>query len=230
MSELSDKIFNILIDANIKHEDMLDEIHSIHKEITFKLWEKFSISSVIFYMLKDTIFYNFEHLGNHEEKSGKTNMKSYGSKYPVLMYNVGNSSYVLKEHLPQLLIELNDITAKWNSDILIADLTAKNEFDWIGGEENPSSMIVYNKETENPSKYGYFANMDYLYDNFLYDSNGQKLKKEDDIVLCSIKKMDLYREYNSLTNTLNVLTNTVKSAINLNKGLLLDFENYNYEN
>lgn len=228
MSELSNKVLDLLLENNVDIEDITNILYDIQNDINLKLWEKFTISPYIYLKLKDTIFYNFEYLYYNDNPTGKTDMKYYGKKYPILMYGVSKSSYVLKENLNDLLKEIEDIKSKWNNNIYVANLSSKIDFDWIGGDENPTKMIIYDKEIETPMKYGYYSYMNNLYDK-IYDAHGNFIKKNEEIVLCSIQKMDIYREYSILTHTLDNFYNVIKRAININKGILLDFKNYDYE-
>jgi hypothetical protein len=60
MSDLSKKILDLLLDEGINKEDISSTLFNIQSEIETKLWEKINVSPLIFFKLKDTIFYNFE--------------------------------------------------------------------------------------------------------------------------------------------------------------------------
>lgn len=227
MSKLSNEILNILLKNDIKPEDINTELYKIQQEINESLWEKINISSTIFYKLKDTIFLNFEHLINTDVVTGRSNMKYYGTKYPVFLLGI-SSNYISKDFVESIIIELEDVKSKWNNQIYSANLYSKQDFDWKIGDENPSSLIIYNKDSESPSKYGYYNNSDNGFSK-IYNIEGDLFKKNNNIILCAINKIDIYREYNILSQTLDKLYNAFIKAKNSNKGVYLDFDNYNYE-
>ena len=73
-------------------------------------------------------------------------------------------------------------------------------------------------------KYGFYNNS---YSNIL-DSTGNNMKYDDNIVLCSIQPVDMYREYNILTQTLDSLYNVLNDALQNNKGVYVDLNDYEY--
>ena len=221
MTHLSEQILKILIDNNIKREDISQTLDSIKQDIELGLWIKVELSSTIFFKLKDTIFYNFEYCNYNNEKVGKTTIKDYGKNYPTLMFNSFGDNYFYDDTLKKLHKELLDIKNKWNQDIMMAELYSQNEFEWVVNEEESSKLIIYDKETETPMKYGYYNN---YYSN-IYGTNGKPIKFDNNIILCSIYKMDLYREFNSLTNVLNELINNISLAIEQHKGIFTHFDN-----
>jgi hypothetical protein len=225
MSDLSEKILNILLDEGINKEDISSTLFNIQSEIETKLWEKINVSPLIFFKLKDTIFYNFEYCNYNDKPTGKTTLKDFGRNYPILMFNFNASTYVLKEDVELLLKEIEDIRSKWNQNICIANIYTKSNFSWNVGDENPSSLIIYNEENETPMTHGYYNNS---YSN-IFDSSGQKIKHEEEIVLCAIQKIGIYSEYNLLTQLLDNLYNVINEAQKNQKGLCIDLDNYNYE-
>lgn len=230
MSDISNKILKILKEYGISMEDIPTELYKIQQEIDGILWEKLVISPTVFYKLKDTIFFNFEHSEHTDNLTGKTSLKYFGTKYPGFLMGTG-TCYINNEYSKLILEELEDIKSKWNNQIYIAHLHSKVDFDWIIGDDNPSTMIVYNKDNESPSKYGYYNN-DLNGNSYgkIYGIDGNVIKRNQNIVLCAIKKIDLYREYSLLTQALDNLHNTIRNAVRYNKGVFLDFENVDYEN
>lgn len=225
MSDLSEKILNVLLEEGINNEDISITLSNIQSEIETKLWEKINVSPLIFFKLKDTIFYNFEYCNYNDKPTGKTNLKDFGKNYPVLMFNFNESSYVLKDDVELLLKEIEDIRSKWNQNICIANVYTKTNFSWNVGDENPSQLIIYDEETETPMTHGFYNN---TYSN-IYNATGEKIKHEDEIVLCAIKKIGIYNEYNLLTQVLDSLYNSIKEAQINGKGLCIDLDNYDYE-
>ena len=224
MSELSDKILNILLENNVKPENISQTLYGIHDEIENRLWEKINISPLAFYNLKDTIFYNFEYRYYNDNPTGKSNLKNYGKNYPLLMIGINGSTYINNDSIDLILNELTDIKTKWNENIFFTELYARTEFDWAIGDNNSSKLIIYNKETETPMTHGLYSNN---YSN-IYDVQGNNIKSDDNVVLCSIRKIDLYREYNLLTQTLNNLYNIIKKASENKKGVYINFDDQNY--
>lgn len=227
MSNLSNEVLEVLLKNDIKPEDINTELFKIQQEINEILWETINMSPTIFYKLKDTIFFNFEHLMYHDEVTGRFNLKHYGTKYPAFLLAT-SSNYISAEYVSLIIQELEDIKSKWNNQIYAAHLHSKQEFDWIIGDENPSTLIIYNKDNESPSKYGYYNNNDNNYSK-IYNIEGDLIKKNNNVILCAINKIDIYREYNLLTQTIDRLYNSLIKAKNSNKGVYLDFDNYNYE-
>lgn len=225
MSDLSDKIYNLLLKENINKEDMVITLENITDEINRKLWEKISVSPLIFFKLKDTVFYNFEYCYYNNEIKGKTTLKDFGKNYPIFMLNFNTSTYINNEDLNDLKKEIEDIKQKWNPNIYSANIYTKAEFEWNIGDDNPSPLIIYENQSETPMTYGYYNNS---YSSIL-DSNGNNIKLNDNIILCSIQPMDMYREYNSLTQMLDNLYNSINIALQFNKGLYVELDSYSYE-
>lgn len=224
MTELSNEILNVLNKYNIKPEEISIQLQIINEELINDLWQKIYISEDILYNFKDTVFYNFEHIALGGPAVGKTNLKYLGINYPKLMYCFNDTPYILKEDIDSLLQELKDIKSKWNTDIFIANLYSKSNLGWNGGD-NPSEVIIFEKNKDSLAQYGYKYNSTY---SSLYDSTGNKLKLDNDIILCSIRKINEYNTYNIFTNLLNNLYNTCLKAQKSNKGIYIDINNYNY--
>lgn len=227
MSDLSNKILKVLSEQGISDIDISTELFKVREEIEILLWEKITISPLICYMLKDTIFFNFEHLEYSNDITGRTDLRNYGQQYPVLMFGFNGDSYIEKEFISQLFDEIGKIKSKWNSNIYVANLSSTRDFDWNVGEKDPSTLIVYDKDTESPKKYGAYSNSG-NYSN-IYGTDGNPMKRNDETVLCAIRKIDMYREYNLLTETLNNLYNTIRNAIENQKGIHINFNGYDYE-
>lgn len=227
MSDISNKILNILRENDISDEEIHDVLFRIQEEIDEMLWEKITISPTVFYKLRDTIFFNFEHLTYVNDVTGKSNLKYFGCKYPVLMLGISSNNYIKKEYIETLLSELNDIKSKWNDQIYVAELYSKHDFNWVIGDKNPTDVIFYNKDNETPATHGYYNNSS-SYGNIV-DANGLTIKRNQNVILCAINKLDLYREYNVLTQTLDNLYNSINNANINGKGIILDFENFDYK-
>ena len=171
------------------------------------------------------MFYNFEYCYYNNEIKGKTTLKDFGKNYPIFMLNFNTSTYINNEDLNDLKKEIEDIKQKWNPNIYSANIYTKTEFEWNIGDNNPSPLIIYENQSETPMTYGYYNNS---YSSIL-DSNGNNIKLNDNIILCSIQPMDMYREYNSLTQMLDNLYNSINIALQFNKGLYLELDSYSYE-
>ncbi len=225
MSDISNKVYDLLVSQNIKKEDMIDTLENIKSEIDIKLWEKISISPLIFFKLKDTIFYNFEYCHYNNSRTGKTTLRDYGRDYPTFMFNFNSSTYIPYDEVVELLDEINDIKEKWNPNICVANIYAKTDFSWNVGEDNHLSLIIYDAKNETPMKYGYYNNS---YSGIV-DGFGNNIKHADNVVLCSIQQMDMYREYNILTQVLYDLANTLNIAFQNKKGVFVELNDYKYD-
>lgn len=229
LSEISNKILDLLLEEGIETEKISMELFKIQEDIENTLWEKVTMSFEIFNKLKDTIYINFEHYMNTDKITGRTDLRYYATKYPAFLLGT-SEEYVNNKYVSLIIKELEDVMSNWNDQIYTAQLYSKQDFNWIIGDENPSSMIIYNKDTESPGKYGYYNNSPGKYGQ-IYGVDGNVLRsdKNNNIILCSINKVDVYREYGLLTRTLEKLLFTFKKAESNNKGIHFDFNNYDYK-
>lgn len=212
INTLTNEIYKLLKQNNVKNEDMEQTLININKNLQTLLWEKINIKANVLNMLKDTIFYNFEYLYFNDKKTGKTSLQYYSKKYPYLM-NL-NKKYINKKYIYHLKKELNNILKVWNNKIYFANLYSDNNFNWIYGK-NASSLIIYEKQKETPSKYGYCKS------THLIDKYNDILSSN--IVLCSIYRINEYEQYNTLNSLLNLLFNICTKCINNDKGININY-------
>lgn len=205
---------------------MSDVLMRAANDIENSLWEKIVISVPLLYTLKDIVWFNLEHLPNGGESRGRTNLKYFGEKYPNFIYQ--NSIYVTPDSTEKLLKELEEIRRQWSNEWYHVSLEAKTDA-WNGGPENPSNVIVYDAQTEKPSKYGY--NPYNTFGSGIFDKHGNQMASSDiEVVLCKINgQLGSYQEEPLLRATLERLAESCRKAVRYNKGVFLDLESYSYE-
>ena len=76
---LSSKVYDLLIEYNVKPEEVTNSLVYIYNDIFECLWERVDLSINILYMLKDIVFYNLEHIPANGKESGVYDMKTFGS-------------------------------------------------------------------------------------------------------------------------------------------------------
>ena len=230
MEQLINKILHILKEEGIDVTETRDVLSKVSDGIDGLLWEKISVSLPLLYNLKDTVWYNLEHLPSGGVEKGISDLKTLGSKYPILMYNGNSSFYINNEDVSDLLIELEDIRKKWNNSWSFVQLFTKSLDGWNGGKDKPSPVVIYDPgKGESPTKYGY----KYTTQQFgLYDPKGEFITSEkQEMVLCSIEmKLGTYGREPLLKNLLDRLIMTCKQAIEKEKGIMLNSAEFDYEN
>lgn len=228
MEDLTDKILKLLQEEEIAPNEIRNTLSKIVEEIDQKLWVKLSLSLPLFYNLKDTVWYNLEHLQNGGKEKGMDNLRLMGTKYPTLMFDGNNDIYISNSKLPMLLLELEEISSKWSNDWAFVQLFTKSLDGWNGGTENPSPVVIYDpNQGESPAKYGYKYNQKQFN---VFDSKGEYMTHEKhEMVLCSIEtKLGTYGREPMIRSQLDRLIDACKKGISSNKGIMLDIESYDY--
>lgn len=204
---------------------MSDVLQRAANDIKNSLWEKIVISVPLLYSLKDIVWYNMEHTPIEGNNKGRSTLKHFGTKFPNFMYQ--NSLIITKDEVLPLLQELEEIRKNWSNEWHYVTLVSKTD-EWNGGPNNPSTVIVYDANTEKPSKYGY--NPYNAYSSGILDKHGNQVAASDiDAVLCKINsQLGSYREEPLLRALLERLIETCKKANNREKGVYLDIESYDY--
>lgn len=226
MNQLSIDILDIIRQHDIKRKDIYNQLSISLMEIQYSLWETISLSPYVFYMFKDTVYYNFEVCRDLDEKFlGKSNISKYGSYYPNLMFNIDIDGFMEAEYINDFISELEDIEQRFNKKILIADMDENSDFEWTINGNDSTKIIFYDKINEKPSKYGYKSNN--KYSNIL-DVTGKNIVSNENIILCPIYKIDEEREYKLLQNLLQSLISTAKKALSQKKGIQFNLNDYNF--
>ena len=226
MNTISKQIIETLSKNGIKEEDYLNSLENIYNDIKFSLWKEIVISPDILNFIRSLCFYNFEHKINCPG-CGNFNIQYYGSKYNILMFEIQNC-YIDRNKIESFIIEIENIlnNLKEDKDIKAANLFAEFDFDWKIDGKNSTQMIVYD-EKENPQKYGYHAyGRNYT---GIYGKDGKKIVIDQNIVLCSIDDIDKNRELPLVKITITNLLSKSKEALDSNKGIFINMNNYNYE-
>lgn len=219
MNELTKKIYDLLKDNNIDREKMLETLRYSYKELEVSLWENITISQNMFCTLKDTIWYNLEHLPNGGEEKGVTSLKYLGIKFPNFIYSFNESNIIENNNLEPLLSEINEIIRLWDRKWKMANLYTNSLDGWQGGK-NASKVIIYDSFTESPTKYGYNR-----YSNIL-DSSGKAYKKMlDDTVLCELNyNIGEFSNGQILYNILIQLKNACSKSLNNKRDVRIIYE------
>ena len=223
--EISKQIVEILSNNDIKEDKYLEEIAIIYEDIKFSLWKEIAIAPNIFNFIKSLCFYNFEHKINNKD-FGKTDIRYYGSKYNILMYEI-KDGYIKSDLVGNFIKELEDILKNIENDkeLKSATLFSEKDFDWKIDESNSTKMIVYNSN-ENPQQYGYHTSgRNYT---GIIGNDGKQIVIEEDIILCAINDIDKNRELPLVKSTLNNLLSKCKEALDNKKGIYLNMNDYNY--
>ncbi|MDF2534287.1 MAG: hypothetical protein K0R18_444 [Bacillales bacterium] len=229
MEDFTSKILKMLRDEGIQDRDIRANMARIADEIDNQLWEKITISPPLLYNLMDTIWYNLEHIIGGGNAKGLDNLRLMGSKYPTFMYTANNDVYVDFDKTKSLLDELEDILSKWSNEWTFVMLFTKSQEGWNAGKSNPSPVVIYDPNLgESPIKMGYKHNNN----SGILDSSGNYMESGiHETVLCAIEtKLGTYGREPLMKAALERLIDTCKKSISNKKGVLLDFETYDYTN
>ncbi|MNC09845.1 hypothetical protein D3C75_574730 [compost metagenome] len=226
MQDLTTKILELLKEYDVEPEHILSTLDRVINDVELRIWEKINISPSLLYDLKDTVWYNLEHLPLGGESKGNSDLKYLGAKYPTLMYKT-DDIFIKLENIEALLLELEDILSKWTNNLVFVHLLTKSQEGWNGGLENPSPVVIYDPTTESPSKYGYRP---YASRPMLIDQNGNPIQSyQQETVLCSIEaKLGTYGKEPLLRQLLERLIRTCKKSLDNKKGIKFEFDKYDY--
>jgi hypothetical protein len=219
MNELTGKISKLLLDNGISKKDLLNTLANVYQEIELSFWEHCNMTPMIFYNIKDIIWYNLEHLPNGGEIRGLSDLRFLGTVYPNLIYCCNDTNIIELEDIPKLLLELDDIINKWNRNWNFVSLYTKSNNGWQGGQE--ASKVIIVEGNESPTKYGY--NSTY---GKIVGVNGKNIVKYDiDTVICTIDvPIGEYVQGHILYHTLFQLKECCKRAIKNQKDIMIDFQ------
>lgn len=226
MEDLTSKIIKVLNDEGIKPNQIESVLLRVAEEIKFRLWEKINVSPSLLYNLKDTIWYNLEHIPLGGEPKGLTDLKYLGERFPILAYQL-DSGFVSSELIPSLLNELGEILQKWSNDWMSVQLFTKSQDGWNGGKNDPSPVVIY-EPNESPSKYGYKP---YSPKSLIIDSKGEPISSPQlEVVHCIVEsKLGTYGKEPLMRQLLERMIDICKKAIEKEKGIAFEFIEYDYK-
>ena len=212
---VNDIIINVLEDHGYKGIDLLNQLVQIYNIYQAKHIKQFIIKNYnYFVILKDSIWFNFEHKG---EKIGLSSLRDFGTIFPNLTHLFDGINIVPNIYLSALLKEIQQVLQLWNDkDIILANIYTDNDIEVKGGIDNSTKIIIYN-HNENP--YKYLKNLDKKIDNYPI------FIAEEQYVFCKLLgKINKDDEGKILYNMLIDLQDSVNSAIQYHKDLNLIIE------
>ena len=227
MSEIALEILNLLKEKKIPNKDITSTLIEINNSIEFLLWEKTTLSPSLFYNLKDTVWFNLEHLKSGGEEKGMSSLRFLGTKYPILMSSFNEDVYLEKDQIEDFTKELKDIMSRWSNDWLFVQLIAKTQEIWSYGSSDSSSIVIYEPNKESPIKYGYRPNSP---KSLILDKDGNNIKNEqqETIHCCIETKLGTYGKEPLMRNLLERLIDCSNKAFLNSKGIMISFEQYDF--
>lgn len=151
MTELTEKVLDLLRENGFEKDKALEALTSIYSEVEYSIWENVRLSPGVFYGVKDIVWYNLEHLPNGGEEKGASNLRLLGTVLPNFIYSFNDADYINKTEVPAFLREVDFILSKWDKSWRLANLYTNLPIGWQGGT-NPSKIIIHER-TESPKKY-----------------------------------------------------------------------------
>jgi hypothetical protein len=228
MEDLTSKVLNLLESEGIRKAEIRDTLIRIIEEADNRTWEITNTSLQLLHNLKDTIWYNLEHIPSGGEVKGKDDLRFFGTKYSQFMNTANHEPYVAPDDVESLLNELEEIQSKWSEDWSLVQLIVKSDEPLRIGPDSPSPVIIYDPQKESPTKYGYKA---YKQNYGIVDSAGNFIEsKEPETVLCAIEmKLGTYGRAALMRSQVTKLIEVAKRALNSKKGIAFDFDSYDYK-
>lgn len=206
--DINEMIINILEDHGYTGLDLLNQVVQIYNIYQDKHIKQFILTNFSYFtILKDTIWYNFEHSGN---KLGIVTLKDFGTKFPNVTHLFDGVNIIPYIYLPELAKEIEKIIDLWNkSEIILANIYTDSDVKITAGEKAPSKVIIYNYN-ENPRKY--LKNSAFMID-------------EDQLIFCRLLgKINKETDGKVLYGILIDLQDSVNNAILYHKDLSLVIE------
>lgn len=230
MDEIAFKLLEIFKEKDIDKKNIPYIMSELSEKINFILWERVTLLPQTFYNLKDTIWYNLEHIVLGGEQKGMSDLRFMGKKYPNLISLCSDDLYLHEENVQPLLDELMTISKQWSNQWTFVQLITKSDDMWSSNEENPTPIVIYEPNVESPSKYGYKTNTSNGNSNLILNTRGESIQsKKLDVVHCCLEtKLGTYGQEPLMRGLLDSLITTCNKAIKNKKGIYFDFENYNY--
>lgn len=212
IENINDIIIQILEDHGYKGIDLLNQLSNIYDIYQAKFMKLFKIQNYTYFtILKDTIWYNWE---NEDKKKGVSSLKYFGTKFPYITHLFDGVNIVPNVYLPNLNTEIEQVINLWKETdkIILANIHTDSTIEIKGGNDKPSSIIIYNQQ-ENPRKY--FKDMQAI--NILLD--------EEQYIYCKLLgQVNKDTDGKIIFNILIDLQNAVKEAILYHKDLSLIME------
>lgn len=221
MTDITEKIINLLRENGIDKAHTLDTLSSVYSEIEFSMWETIKLNAGVFYGLKDLVFYNLEHLASNGEDRGLSNLRFIGTIFPNFIYSFNDVDFIKNDELPALLAEINLITSKWDKSWRMANIYTNTPTSWQGGD-NPSK-VIFHERGESPTKYVSNA---VSRTSRILGPNGSNLRRDaESYVYCVIdEEIGEYGQGPILYGVMIQLREAVNKAIVNGKDLKLELE------
>lgn len=227
MEDLTSRILDILNEEGVAPDQIDLVLSRVAEDIKFRLWEKISVSPSLLYNLKDTVWFNLEHLPLDGESKGLSDLRHLGARFPALAYQVDGGP-IASDVIPYLLNELGEVLNSWSNDWTLVQLFTKSQEGWNGGVNDPSPVVIYDPSIESPSKYGYKS---YSQKPVLLNESGDPIEApQQETVQCVIEsKLGTYGKEPLMRSLLERIIETCKKAIENKKGITFEFNEYDYK-
>lgn len=221
MTDITDKVINLLRENGIDKTHTLETLANVYSEIEFSMWETIKLNAGVFYGIKDLVFYNLEHLANGGEERGLSDLRFIGTVFPNFIYSFNDVDFIKNSDLQALLDEIDLISSKWNKSWRMANIYTNVPISWQGGD-NPSKCI-FHERGESSAKY---VPNQLSRTSRILGPNGTNIRKEiENYVYCVIdEEIGEYGQGPILYGVLLQLRSAVSKAIQNGKDLKLELE------
>jgi hypothetical protein len=219
LTELTNKILDILRESGIEKKDSLEALYNIYAEVEFSMWEKINLNVNSLNELKDLIFYNLEHLEKGGPALGVSDLNLFGTVFPNFIYLFDGLDYMENEKLPSLLKELEEIISKWDKNWRLAKIYAKAYTEIKNDEE---IKVIFHNRNESPAKYAKIISTK----STILGPDGNNIKKEaEQYIYCMVDvKIGEYIQGTIMKDMLLTIRDHVRKAIESGKGIKLEME------
>lgn len=214
-NDISEVIINLLADYGYTGIDALTQLTNIYEIIQDRSIKDWIINDETkFLTLKDSVWYTFEYLLQNNNPTGKTTLKTLGSKFPIFAALFTESSICSRFLLNSLLVEVNEIMRLWNNNnIYLANIVSEIY------NGNDSEAIIYMID-ESPIKYSKDT-MDRTLNILDLSGNNIKLDAKQYVYVAVQGKLNDFEQSKIYYAILEDLRNTINIAIQYHKDMRL---------
>ena len=222
MNDISSKIYNLMLENNIKEEQIVSYLKNVIDDINISKYENIDINADMFYNLRNDIFFNYEFLDMDFNKSysGKSKITTYGTKLPIIMFDIYDEC-TFKKNLKELLNEFETVSKVIDDFKFNVRLFSEQNFDWVIDGDNSSDIIVYNSKNESPRKFGYHSSGRKY--TGIYNNDGEQIVINENYILCEVCELDRIRLLNTFKTTIDLIISKIKNAIEYEKIVKFNF-------
>ena len=214
--EIMQEVLEVFHRHQVTPDNLYDALNETLQYANSIYWEKCLVSVPILYALKDTVWFNLEHLENNGAPEGVVDLRHLGSRFPTFASFALRDVYTPVKEVISLNREINQILKAWSPRLVFFHLNLGDRTHLLNDAGDVKvSIIDRSRSLEKPLGDTMFS--------VIKDSDGNG---NNDTVIGIKENTVAHGPGNLLYSMLSQLEITTRRAMLSGKGLRLDLEAY----